>query len=179
MNVTRKNRACRVVRVQPWRKSVGHDHTPSWLRYLRGIKARGTTPPYESMAEATKFEADPTTNTTTGPPHGSNGIIEASESAAKAAKARSRIRDKDAAVSASVKRRCVSTACIACRRRKSKVCRTPRAAATQDTESLHTITYQQLTSSLLPVRWQYSKLCCMCIGLWYRMHLRPELRPSA
>lgn len=73
------------------------------------------------MAEATKFESVTITNTTTSPAHSSNGIIYASESASKAAKAKSRMRDKDAAVSASVKRRCVSTACIACRRRKSKV----------------------------------------------------------
>ena len=38
----------------------------------------------------------------------------------KAPKSKARSRDKDSPVS--VKRRCVSTACIACRRRKSKVC---------------------------------------------------------
>ncbi|KAI9705581.1 MAG: hypothetical protein M1836_006337 [Candelina mexicana] len=47
------------------------------------------------------------------------GLGEVPETAARPAKSKSRNRNKDSTVP--VKRRCVSTACIACRRRKSKV----------------------------------------------------------
>ena len=51
-----------------------------------------------------------------------NGSLESLEKSA-GAKSKSRAREKDtaAAAAAAAKRRCVSTACIACRRRKSKV----------------------------------------------------------
>lgn len=50
-----------------------------------------------------------------------NNINGSTETVTKPAKAKSRNKDNDSAASA--KRRCVSTACIACRRRKSKVCK--------------------------------------------------------
>jgi hypothetical protein len=62
-------------------------------------------------------------------------------------------RDREAS---NAKRRCVSTACIACRKRKSKV----------DISSLRGTA--QLTR---PVRWESPKLCGVCIGLWHRMCL--------
>ena len=69
-------------------------------------------PPAQSMADETLVdEADRHINPVT------------TETTTKSTKAKSRGKDKDSVASA--KRRCVSTACIACRRRKSKVCETP------------------------------------------------------
>ena len=70
------------------------------------------------MAGSPKIEDDDPNHTTT------NDIPNAVESVPKGNKAKSHSRDKDSKDSpgsASAKRRCVSTACIACRRRKSKV----------------------------------------------------------
>ncbi len=71
------------------------------------------------MAGSPKIEDDEPDHTTT------TDIPNASESLPKGNKTKSHSRDKDSKDSpgsASAKRRCVSTACIACRRRKSKVC---------------------------------------------------------
>lgn len=46
-------------------------------------------------------------------------------------KIKPRRKDKDKEAAASAKRRCVSTACIACRRRKSKVCLLPSSKGTR------------------------------------------------
>ena len=70
------------------------------------------------MAGSPKLEDDDPDHTTT------NDIPSAVESVPKGNTAKSHSRDndsKDSPGSASAKRRCVSTACIACRRRKSKV----------------------------------------------------------
>lgn len=69
----------------------------------------------QSMAQVPKNEDSNTTTTILNRPE--NAVRTA---VAKTPKFKSRSRDKD---SASAKRRCVSTACIACRRRKSKACR--------------------------------------------------------
>jgi hypothetical protein len=70
------------------------------------------------MAGSPKIEDDDPDHTT------HTDIPNAVESVPKGNKAKSHSRDKDSKDSpgsASAKRRCVSTACIACRRRKSKV----------------------------------------------------------
>ena len=80
----------------------------------------GETPSFTVMAEAPLISRIPgveVTNTTGPLP-----------SSSKAQKAKPRTRDKDAFAT---KRRCVSTACIACRRRKSKVSRGLVARAVQ------------------------------------------------
>lgn len=98
------------------------------------------------MAEGTKLEAD--SNKATSPANSNNKTVDGSESASKAAKTRARNRDKDAALSASVKRRCVSTACIACRRRKSKVRRTPLLQGPSQAWNL-TYKYRSAADSIL------------------------------
>lgn len=90
-----------------------------WSSHLRGSKTPKPAPaPVQSMADETLVdEAEhntiPVTNSTNGSTHISPKPI----------KSKSRNRDKESAASA--KRRCVSTACIACRRRKSKVRQKP------------------------------------------------------
>lgn len=66
------------------------------------------------MAGETKIEDEPDHQTPT------NDFPTAPESNPKATKSKSHSKDKGSPASASAKRRCVSTACIACRRRKSK-----------------------------------------------------------
>lgn len=68
------------------------------------------------MAGETKIEDEPDHQTPT------NDFPTAPGSNPKATKSKSHSKDKGSPASASAKRRCVSTACIACRRRKSKVC---------------------------------------------------------
>ena len=84
-------------------------------------------------------------------------------------------KDKDNDPDGSAKRRCVSTACIACRRRKSKVCITSNLGW-HDPLCGHTTHADVLDRCL--VRWQYSKLCSLLLRLRNRMHLRPEFGPS-
>ena len=67
------------------------------------------------MAGETKIEYESDHQTPT------NDFPTATESNPKATKSKSHSKDKGSPASASAKRRCVSTACIACRRRKSKV----------------------------------------------------------
>ena len=66
-------------------------------------------------------------------------------------KAKGRRGEKD---SAAAKRRCVSTACIACRRRKSKV------------GPLLFVEPTWLIAGAA-VRRDPSELCCMCVGVWH------------
>ena len=54
-----------------------------------------------------------------------NNIDSPPGSLSPTSKTKPRRKDKDKEAAASAKRRCVSTACIACRRRKSKVCLLP------------------------------------------------------
>ena len=71
------------------------------------------------MAASPKNEDDELGHTT------SIDTADAADNLTKGSKTKSHSRDKDSKESpsaASAKRRCVSTACIACRRRKSKVC---------------------------------------------------------
>ena len=67
------------------------------------------------MTGETKIEDDSDHHTPT------DNFPTAPESNPKPTKSKSHSKDKDSPASASAKRRCVSTACIACRRRKSKV----------------------------------------------------------
>ena len=67
------------------------------------------------MAGETKLEDDSDHQTPT------NHLHNVPDPNPKATKSTSHSKDKGSHASASAKRRCVSTACIACRRRKSKV----------------------------------------------------------
>ena len=97
------------------------------------------------MAGSPKIEDDEFDHTIT------TDIPNASESLLKGNKIKSHSRDKDSKDSpgsASAKRRCVSTACIACRRRKSKVCYSSSAlAATHCSLSIAPI----LTEAAIPI----------------------------
>ena len=63
----------------------------------------------------------------------------------KSAKSKGRVKEEE--TTAQAKRRCVSTACIACRRRKSKVCK--HVCSTSDISSaLYRYVMPQLTNTL-------------------------------
>ena len=86
------------------------------------------------MAGSPKIEDDELDHTTT------TDIPNALESLPKGNKIKSHSRDKDSKDSpgsASAKRRCVSTACIACRRRKSKVCSSSSCPCCDSLLSIH------------------------------------------
>lgn len=75
--------------------------------------------------------------------------------------------------SVSAKRRCVSTACIACRKRKSKVC-----CQSHMTGPVSDAGHWLTRFISIQVRWQHPQLCSLLFCLWHRVHLRPQLRPS-
>lgn len=76
------------------------------------------------MATSPKREEEPDQTATSDIPSATESATPKESKSAKGSKSKSHSRDvdsKDSPGSASAKRRCVSTACIACRRRKSKV----------------------------------------------------------
>ena len=86
------------------------------------------------MAGSPKIEDEETNHTTT------IDIPNALHSLPKGNKIKSHSREKDSKDSpgsTSAKRRCVSTACIACRRRKSKVCSSSSCPCCDSLHSIH------------------------------------------
>jgi hypothetical protein len=81
-----------------------------------------------------------------------------------AAKAKSRTKNAEG-TQQGVKRRCVSTACIACRKRKSKVsCRMAGFRALSLVG-----TYLLIASGHFSVRWKHAELRCLLISLPYAL----------
>ena len=87
---------------------------------------------------------------------------------------------KRVSIGTATKRRCVSTACIACRRRKSKAsCRLPFYGFDCSVFSSYNVFSLLLTRRSTAVRWKHTFLCRLFIGLWNGMCLRSEFGSSS